>query len=740
MSSIAFWSTKWTLDIAKRLIKADVRVHNTKAVRDDMSIVYVVNHFTRLETFLIPYELHKHLGKEVWSLAAGELFIGRIASYLRSMGAVSTQDPDRDKTIVRTLLTAEHPWIIFPEGAMIKDKKVINHRREFSVYNKDGRRPPHKGAAVLALRTELYRQKLRRCLAEGRGDDVAQILDRFDLASADGILEKRTVVIPVNVTYYPIRARENVFLRVARSLARDLSPRAVEELSVEGTLLSEDTDIDITLGEPIDILDYLHAPDSGEIAASPEYDLEALEADPRSPLADAAKRLTLRYMQDIYNNTTINYDHIAAVILRHQRPRPFTERAFRNRVFLATHRVRQLGRYRMHGLLDRTYRDILYEEPSPKLDEFLSLSLAEGSVRKEGDRYVRDDTACQGETDFHVIRQRELTYVIANEIEPLHDVTSIIRDVARTPRRRLSKTIRHMLLEEDETLFESDYTAYFREDLSKPPDVGRPFLLAPKLRIRGGIVLVHGYLAAPLEVRAFAEYLFRKGYAVYGVRLKGHGTSPEDLARTHWEEWYESVNRGYAIVKTFSDRIAIGGFSTGGTLALLAAARKGPKLQGAFAINAPLHLRNYAARFAPSIVTMNNLFTRVGRGSLQWQYVVNRPENAHINYTRNPISGVRELGRIMEAMERALPRVAVPTLILQGSRDPIVNPVSGTLIFDKIGTPRKELAVLERDRHGIVNGEGAEDVFEHVYRFLERLREHSYAPDPASLASSSDVA
>ena len=125
MGSIALKSTKWALDIATKLIKANIRVHNIDHVKDDMAIVYVVNHFTRLETVLLPYILHKYTGKEIWSLAAAELFVGKIGEYLLSMGNVSTKDPDRDKIIVNALLTGEHPWIIFPEGGMIKDKKVV---------------------------------------------------------------------------------------------------------------------------------------------------------------------------------------------------------------------------------------------------------------------------------------------------------------------------------------------------------------------------------------------------------------------------------------------------------------------------------------------------------------------------------------------------------------------------------------------------------------------------------------
>ncbi|MFA6244990.1 MAG: 1-acyl-sn-glycerol-3-phosphate acyltransferase, partial [Candidatus Hydrogenedentales bacterium] len=102
-------STKWTLDIATRFIKANIRLHNLEALEDDMAAIFVVNHFTRVETVLLPYAIHKHTGKEVWSLAAAELFKGRIGQYLLAMGNVSTKDPDRDAIIVRSLLKGEHP-------------------------------------------------------------------------------------------------------------------------------------------------------------------------------------------------------------------------------------------------------------------------------------------------------------------------------------------------------------------------------------------------------------------------------------------------------------------------------------------------------------------------------------------------------------------------------------------------------------------------------------------------------
>lgn len=718
-STVSLSVAKWVLDLATKLVKSDIRLHRADVIEDDMAIIFVVNHFTRLETLLLPYILYKHTGREVMGLAAAELFKGRIGQFLRSTGTVSTQAPDRDKIIVRSLLDGTHPWMIFPEGAMIKDKKVLDHQGEFRVFNDGKRRPPHKGAAVLALRAEFYRHKIACLHDHPNQEGLAAAMAMFDLASAEEILRKRTVIIPVNITYYPIRAHENLLLRMARRMAENLSPRSLEELSVEGTVLSEDTDIDIVLGDPIDVKEYLNEPEYAAVMACGWHDMRDLEADPASLFNDAARRLMLRYMRDIYALTTVNYDHLFAGLIRYQFARRFTERLFRSRVFQCAHQLKNLPQVRRHTLLDTTYYDMLFEEDSRKFKDFIGLCLKEGALEKDGDTYVKKEGAKHRAGDFHTVRMAELTQVIANEIEPLPEVIRIIKRAARTPQFLLLKQIRDTLLREDVRRFEEDYARFYTPGLSKGPEVGRPFLLRP-WRIRAGIVLAHGYMAAPLEIRAWAQFLYQRGYAVYGVRLRGHGTAPEDLADSTWAQWYESLNHGFAILRTLTDHVFIGGFSTGGCLALIAAARKGPRLRGVISISAPLKLQNYSVHLAPSIITLNSLLKRIGAAVAHWEYVDNHPENPHINYTKNPLTGVRELVRVINATEELLPQVRIPTLVLQGAGDPTVHPSSGQDIFDKLGTTDKELTLFNRERHGIINGRGSEEVFERVEQFILR--------------------
>lgn len=740
MSSVAFQSTKWTLNLLSKLMRARVRLHRTEVLTDDLAAIFVVNHFTRLETVLLPYLLHKEAGLTVWSLAAKDVFVGRIGDYMRRMGTVSTADPDRDTIIIKSLLTGENPWIIFPEGGMIKDKKVVDDGGRFQVYSRGDRRPPHRGAAALALRAEYYRSRLKNCEKEENLEQLQEALGQFDLGpeTIEAIKKKRTVIVPVNITYFPIRAGDNALLRIARGVAKNLSPRALEELSVEGTVLSSETDIDITLGDPIDLHDYLGERERQFFFSCSVADFETVEADPRSAFNAAALRLMHRYMADIYRLTTINYDHILATLLRHQREPSVSERTYRNRVFLCAERIRELKAYRMHPDLAESYPAALFEDASPRFEDFIALCKREGVLRRHGNEFERVLRPYAPGRDFHEVRMAELTRVIANEIEPLSVVTNTIKDVAALPRTEVSARIGTHFLELDQDIFERDYAENFDDELSKPPEVGRPFLLVPE-QCKGGVVLSHGYMAAPLEVRGLAEHLYRQGYAVYGVRLKGHGTSPSDLGRTAWAAWYASFNRGYAVIKSLTDTVIVGGFSMGGVLALLAAGRKREKVAACFSICAPLELQSYAVRLVPTIVSMNSLLRRVNLDREAFDFVDNDPENPHINYTRNPLRGVRELGHAMQAMEAALPSIVSPTLVLQASGDPTVAPGSAERIFRQVGTPHKELILLARERHGIVNGEGAEDVFDRVTQFL-RWAEHKEpraldAPDTMPVAA-----
>ena len=96
--------------------------------------------------------------------------------------------------------------------------------------------------------------------------------------------------------------------------------------------------------------------------------------------------------------------------------------------------------------------------------------------------------------------------------------------------------------------------------------------------------------------------------------------------------------------------------------------------------------------------------------------------NAHINYARNPISGVVEIDRLMDDLEPRLAHITVPALVVQSSGDPVVEPKGSRQIFDLIGSSEKEYLLFNFERHGILLGEGAQKVHETIGQFIKRFK------------------
>jgi esterase/lipase len=103
------------------------------------------------------------------------------------------------------------------------------------------------------------------------------------------------------------------------------------------------------------------------------------------------------------------------------------------------------------------------------------------------------------------------------------------------------------------------------------------------------------------------------------------------------------------------------------------------------------------------------------------EFVKNDPEFPQINYVRNPVMGGYELEKLMRVVESHLPNVTDPTLIIQASNDPVVDPVSGQEIFDKLGAKEKHLARIVANHHGILRGREANEVNAMVLKFLNKL-------------------
>ncbi|MFH1155195.1 MAG: alpha/beta fold hydrolase [Pseudomonadota bacterium] len=286
---------------------------------------------------------------------------------------------------------------------------------------------------------------------------------------------------------------------------------------------------------------------------------------------------------------------------------------------------------------------------------------------------------------------------------------------------------REALLENERRLFNKDYDLHFIKGKTKPKTIGEPYLLQNPLP-RAGILLVHGLMAAPEEVREWAEFLYSKGYTVYAPRLAGHGTSAEDLSTRHYGDWMKSVDRGHAILKTCCEKIVIGGFSTGAGLALLQALQKPGHFDAVISISAPLRFKGASSNLVEIVHAWNRIWTKLGIRLWLKEYASNHPDNPHINYDECPIQSIVEVRALMKEVYRALPSLGIPSLIMQGTKDPKVDGQSGKRLFCRIRQTHACYRDIDFHLHGVVRGFVALGVFAEVEKFLDTI-----FPSPHSL-------
>ena len=716
MNNFAYLTTSLAIKGLSQLSKLNINIHGKENIPDG-SIIFVANHFTRIETLFLPRHLHQLTRIPVWSLADYSLFKGPLAAIFDQLGVISTRDPHRDLLMVKTLLTGEAVWVVYPEGRMVKSKKVVEKGRYMISYT-GGKHPPHTGAATLALRTQFYRERLK-ALKEVAPDEAKRLMNSFQIDSIEPVLKRRTYIVPINITYYPLRTHENTISTLLDKVLNDLPERGIEEIMTESTMLLSGVDVDIRFGEPIEIGKFLQRPFILKDIVAPRRINFDDPIPSRRPMRRIALKIMFKYMSAIYGMTTVNHDHLFASMLRAIPRRKINEMDFRQRAFLAATLILNKTGIYLHEDLTKDQVHLLTDDCFHKYNAFLSLALDKGVVRKEGGCLIKDPTKFRSGFDFHRVRVDNPVQVMANEVGPLRKLQRKIRFIAWHPGFLVRHRIANRLINRAVHRFEEAYAAFHKEGESKDKGVGMPCLIGNRFR-RIGVVLVHGYMAAPTEVKELAVYLGKRGFLVYAPRLTGHGTSPDDLATRTYKDWVESVDEGYAIVSSLCKRVVVGGFSTGAGLALDLGTRV-EGLTAVFAVSPPLRLQDFSVRFLPAVGVWNRCMDLINMDGAKMEFVENRPENPHINYFRNPVCGVRELGLLMESVEKRLPQIKVPALVIQADGDPIVDPKGSRKVFELISSTDKEYLLFNFNRHGILLGKGAERVHRAIGDFVQRI-------------------
>ena len=711
MDNIFYKSTTYLLEMMESLLEANIHLHGEHNIDVDSPTLFVANHFTRFETFVTPYVIHAHSKMVVRSLADESIFVGYFEKFLDSIGTLSTTDKHRNEIILGDLMTGRNSWIIYPEGSMIKNKKITKDK-EFILHTDSREGSVRTGSAVLAMQAELLKQEFKEAQKAGDILKVREMREKYYIDPTERVSYRSTIIIPVNITYVPIRPGENAFMGIGKRFVEKMNARIKEELEIEGNILLN-SEIHITFDKPINISQYLYHIQSKMQDISSEHIRESMIS------SYTRHELTTLFMDAVYKNILVNFDHIFTLVLEHYAEEFIGANELKRAIFLAARDVVGLGTYNVHhSITDELYK-LLTDEEDPWYESSVTLALEQKVLIQVDDTlYKINRTAFEDEHDFHTIRLKNTLRVILNEVSLYSNIAQSVKDNLCKSSHEIKKEVFYVIYNRDQKNYKHDYNHFYSVIFSKPVEIGAPFVLYNP-DYTTGVVLSHGYKSSPSEIKELANYLHERGVNVYGVRLKGHGTVSEDLRDTTWEEWYDSFNRGFAAMRQVSKKLFVMGFSTGGLLAILATARKLNKIDGLVVINAALELQDIRVNYLVPTVNRMNDFLSLFNADLE--YVETEAEFPEFNYIKNYINSLDQLRLLMEECKTVLSSVNVPTLIVQGDHDPVVKPESAKNIYEQISSKEKELAMFEFSRHVIVLGEGNTKVFASVHAFIKQV-------------------
>ncbi|HEB70032.1 MAG TPA: alpha/beta fold hydrolase [Desulfobulbus sp.] len=710
MLRVILWLSSVLLLIIKKLSGANITISGDPL--PDGPVLFLANHFTRFETFVVPYVLFNRYRRIARSLADDTFFVGWLGEYLRLVGSISTKNTAKNCIIVGDFLTGRADWIIYPEGHMVKNKRISFDKGEFCIHTVIRNGPVYTGGAVLALKSEIKRQRAKE---QDGGETVPLFCPRHNLKRTKIHTDDGLNIVPLSITYYPIRPGENKLLLWLDRRFDLRGTRIFEELEIEINLLMG-ANMHLHFGSPIPTRKYVESyleEESGSLDDDTFTD-RLYESRRKEVINDT--------MVKVYGNMQVNFDHIFILSLVTMPTVKVCPSYLKTLIYKNARELGKIKGLNLHPELTTGLFKLILDKDYPPFLSAIRLARQQNILYRdsEGD-YLFDRHLLKKHYNFNKIRVKNTLQVILNEIKWRRDIIASARKNAAFSEQELRIDNFNYIRQQDWDSYEQEYRTY-HDHAPSQQDVGAPKIWFDK-KNRVGVVFSHGYMAAPAEGRELARYLFSRGINVYLPRLRGHGTDPEALKHVSADDWELDFERAFTAMRQVCDTVFIGGFSTGGLLALLLAAKY--DTDGVIAINSALKLNNLQVGYiVPTLHAFNEMIAHLhAKGIREW--IENDSENPTVNYPKHPLASVAQMEKVMTRVDRTLERVTEPILVLQGDTDPIVNPKSARLIYQKVHSPMKKLVLLPRKNHIIVTGEGSEEVFASVRRFIgDVLKRH----------------
>lgn len=238
-----------------------------------------------------------------------------------------------------------------------------------------------------------------------------------------------------------------------------------------------------------------------------------------------------------------------------------------------------------------------------------------------------------------------------------------------------------------------------------------------------GALLVHGLSGTPYEMRYLGERLAAAGIRVRGVKLAGHAASPEDLAASDAEGWYDSVVAGFEDLRRFGDPIIVVGLSAGAVLGARLAAEHRDQVAGIVMLSSAFFLPRAASSALRLVKMLGRVANRLYVASDGSDIQDAAARRVHPSLRMMPLNAPIHLLRLSAAVRPMLSRITQPVLIIHSRLDhtcPMDRNVK--FVTSHLQSARVRTLILEQSYHVITVDIEKERVADEVLTFAAQFR------------------
>ena len=255
---------------------------------------------------------------------------------------------------------------------------------------------------------------------------------------------------------------------------------------------------------------------------------------------------------------------------------------------------------------------------------------------------------------------------------------------------------------------------------------------------RIGVLLIHGLTGTPTEMSRLERALKKKGFQVEVPLLAGHGSSTAELLKSRWEDWVESSRTALHTLEANCEQIYCSGMCMGALICMLLASQS-EKIKGIVLMSPDAGIPAKGASLLSSLLPIGLMLPRFLQNRIYWvekppygvrdqtiqdeiTYSIQQSqkrESDSFGTFRTYLASFKETAELRKESFKVAPHLKAASLVLQSSEDTLMDPRNADVVFNLLGSTKKNIVYLTGCDHVMTVDLKHKEVSEFTIQFIE---------------------